>query len=123
MVKFVFGGALLLGAGLVVLGSPLAGERPVKAHYFGSSEPILPMTFAHADHVTESCIECHHNYVDDTGNELCMTCHVTDPEVWPVLERQFHDFCRGCHTEKSSVQDDGGPPRQCMACHLEETLP
>ena len=64
--------------GLVIAyGTPIGGEKPKTGHFYGSPEPILPMTFAHLDHVTESCIECHHNYVDDTGNDRCMGSHTT----------------------------------------------
>jgi predicted glycoside hydrolase/deacetylase ChbG (UPF0249 family) len=108
---------------VIVYGSPIAGEKPVADHYYGSPEPILPMSFAHLDHVTESCIECHHNYVDDTGNDRCMYCHVRDAEIWPLLETQFHDLCQGCHTEKAALGEEGGPPRRCSACHLGDDLP
>jgi hypothetical protein len=110
--------------GLVVAyGTPIGGEKPKTGHFYGSPEPILPMTFAHLDHVTESCIECHHNYVDDTGNDRCMYCHVRDAEIWPLLETQFHDLCQGCHTEKAALGEEGGPPRRCIACHLGDNLP
>ncbi|MBT8080599.1 MAG: cytochrome c family protein [Gammaproteobacteria bacterium] len=117
--------ALLLAAAVavVVTGKPTLGEQPVVDHYFGSPEPILPMTFAHADHVSESCVLCHHNYVDDTGSESCMSCHVQRDELLQVLEEQFHDLCRKCHTKKAAAGIDGGPPRRCIACHLAETEP
>lgn len=116
---------LLLAAGVavVVTGQPTLGKRPEVGHHFGSPEPILPMTFAHADHVAESCVLCHHNYVDDTGSELCMSCHVRREELLLVLEQQFHDLCRNCHSEKAAAGIDGGPPRRCIACHLGETMP
>lgn len=119
----MFGIVVLLGILIVVFGSPIAGESPVKANYYQSPEPILPMSFAHLDHVTEDCIVCHHNYVDDTGGGVCMNCHVTNQTVWPLFEQQFHDLCRGCHTEKAGEGIDGGPPRECMACHLGDDLP
>ena len=118
----------LAGAGLlaltVVLGSPFA-EMPAKGNYFDAPEPILPMAFAHVDHRTENCISCHHDYVDGTtgANGLCMSCHVTEASVWPLLETQFHDLCRGCHEEKAALGEDAGPPRQCIACHTLEDQP
>lgn len=121
--KAIFAVTVLLGVLVVVFGSPLAGERPVRDAYYGAPGKILPMNFAHEDHVPVNCVECHHNYVDDTGGGLCMNCHVTDPSVWPLLENQFHGLCRGCHEEKAALGEDGGPPRQCMACHLGDDLP
>ncbi|MED5420063.1 MAG: cytochrome c3 family protein [Pseudomonadota bacterium] len=121
--KVFFVIVFITGVFIVVFGSPVAKEKPVRDHYYGSPEPILPMSFAHLDHLTENCILCHHNYADDTGGALCMNCHVTDPQVWPLLERQYHDLCRGCHEEKAAQGVDGGPPRECMACHLGDDLP
>lgn len=108
---------------IMAFGSPLPVERPLRAHYYNSPKPILPMSFAHADHVRENCLLCHHNYVDDTGGDLCMNCHLTNQDVMPLLEYQFHGLCRGCHTEKAAAGTEGGPPRQCMGCHLGDDLP
>ncbi len=116
----VFAIALLL---VVAFGSPIAGDRPVHDYYYGSSERILPMSFAHVDHVQENCVVCHHNYADDTGGGLCMNCHVTDQRVWPLFEQQYHALCRDCHAKKAAEEVDGGPPRECMACHLGDDLP
>ncbi|MBT5220779.1 MAG: cytochrome c3 family protein [Woeseia sp.] len=108
---------------VVVFGSPFAGDAPVHDYHYGSLEPILPMSFAHVDHMQENCVVCHHNYADNTGGGLCMTCHVTDPAIWPLFEQQYHALCRDCHAEKAAQGDDGGPPRECMACHLGDELP
>ena len=121
--KLLFAVTVLLGALIVAFGSPLAKKKPVRDSYYGAPGPILPMNFAHLDHVSENCVVCHHNYVDDTGGGLCMNCHVTDPQVWPLLERQFHDLCRGCHEDKAALGEEGGPPRQCIACHMGDELP
>lgn len=121
--KIAFIAVVIAGVLIVAFGSPIAKEKPHRDFYYGSPEPILPMNFAHLDHVTENCVLCHHNYVDDTGGGLCMNCHVTDPQVWPLLERQYHDLCRTCHAEKAAEGIDGGPPRECMACHLGDDLP
>ena len=121
--KFIFVAFVCAGAVIVVYGSPFAGERPLRAHYYEAPQPILPMSFAHADHVAENCIACHHNYVDDTGGGPCMGCHVTNRQVWPLLERQFHDLCRGCHEDRAASGDAGGPPRRCIECHRGGGLP
>ena len=121
--KLTFGVLVLLGMLVVAFGSPIAKDKPVRDFQYGSMEKILPMNFAHIDHVSENCVACHHNYADDTGGGLCMNCHVTDQTVWPLFENQFHDLCRGCHAEKAAEGIDGGPPRKCMACHLGDDLP
>jgi hypothetical protein len=105
------------GVLIVLFGSPIAGTPPPKGPYYGSPEPILPMSFAHTDHGGINCAHCHHNFTDGSGGGLCMNCHVTNEKLWPVLERQFHDLCRGCHSEKAARGEKGGPPRQCIACH------
>ena len=121
--KWLFVIVLVIGALVVAYGSPVAKEKPVRDYYYGSPEPILPMNFAHEDHVPVNCVDCHHNYIDDTGGGLCMNCHVTDESVWPLLERQYHDLCRGCHEDKAALGEAGGAPRECMACHLGDDLP
>ena len=121
--KLVFVGLVIVGVLIVVFGSPVAREMPVRDFHYEAPEKILPMNFAHLAHVPVNCVDCHHNYIDNTGGGLCMSCHVTDPTVWPLLEYQFHDLCRGCHEEKAALGEDGGPPRECMACHLGDDLP
>ena len=121
--KLALSVTFLAGLLIVIFGSPIADEKPVRDHYYGSPKPILPMSFAHLDHVKENCVLCHHNYADDTGGGLCMECHVTDQQVWPLFEQQFHELCRDCHADKAAENIDGGPPRECMACHLGDELP
>ncbi len=115
--------AFLIVTWILIYGSPFAGEQPKVGHYYNSPELILPMTFAHLDHTSVECIDCHHNYVDDTGGDSCMHCHVTNVEVWPLLEEQFHDLCRGCHEDLAAKGEAGGPPRQCIACHVADQIP
>ena len=121
--KLTFVAIVVLGILVVAFGSPIAKEKPVRDFYFEAPRKILPMNFAHQDHLPVNCVHCHHNYVDDTGGGLCMNCHVTNQTVWPLLEQQFHDLCRDCHAEKAALGEEGGPPRQCMACHLGDDLP
>lgn len=113
----------LVAAWVLAFGSPIAGERALLEHRYDSPAPILPMTFGHIDHKTVNCITCHHNYVDDTGMGSCMNCHVVNEEVWPLLETQFHDLCRGCHEDEAARGEAGGPPRRCEACHLPDSAP
>ena len=121
--KFV---TVLLALALVlvaVFGTPIGSQLPEKAAYYGSPERILPMSFAHKDHASEQCVECHHNFIDDTGGGVCMNCHVSDEELWPVLESQYHELCMGCHVRKSVHGEGGGPPRRCIGCHVIDWLP
>ncbi len=85
--------------------------------------PMLPVNFAHMDHKSVSCIDCHHNFNDSTGLGLCFECHKTDPAIAALIEEQFHDLCRNCHLEKQALAEDGGPTRQCFACHEGDELP
>jgi hypothetical protein len=87
------------------------------------AEAPLVMTFGHADHREQNCIVCHHNFVDDTGQGLCIDCHVRDPELRAVFEQQFHDLCRGCHVEERRKGHDAGPTRRCLDCHHAENAP
>jgi hypothetical protein len=88
-----------------------------------AARPMLEVTFAHLDHRTVNCIDCHHNFVDDTGQGLCFDCHKTDPAVNALIETQFHDLCRGCHMEQQRNGEDGGPVRQCIDCHTADEAP
>lgn len=94
-----------------------------RGRYFGSPEPILPMSFAHADHKTVNCIDCHHNYVDNTGHDKCMNCHVKRRQLFALLEVQFHTLCRSCHARLAEQGKPGGPVRQCLTCHQLESKP
>ncbi|MDX1405464.1 MAG: cytochrome c3 family protein [Woeseiaceae bacterium] len=121
--KYFLLATLAAAVSVMLFGSPIAREKPLRDHYYESPEPILPMSFAHEDHVSENCILCHHNYVDDTGGGPCMNCHTTNQDVWPLFEQQYHELCRGCHEEKAALGIDGGPPRQCIECHRGDDLP
>lgn len=87
------------------------------------ARPLLPLTFAHADHLEVTCVACHHNFLDDTGQGLCFDCHKTDRSVSHLIETQFHDLCRGCHVEKQLAGEDGGPLRACLDCHVADDAP
>ena len=84
---------------------------------------VLPVTFAHADHVEQNCLVCHHNARDETGDGLCIDCHLRDAKVAPLLEKQFHGLCMGCHEEKRQAGEKSGPLRRCIDCHHVDQLP
>ena len=88
-----------------------------------ASGQVLAMNFAHADHVEQSCIDCHHNFVDTTGLGMCIDCHKTDTSVAPLLEEQFHELCRSCHVSEQQKGSEHGPTRQCNACHTPDDQP
>tara|TARA_B100000965_G_C19447848_1_gene693816 strand:- start:20 stop:391 length:372 start_codon:yes stop_codon:yes gene_type:complete len=115
--------ALMFLAWIIFFGATFTDQESEPKYYHGSIEPILPMTFAHIDHQSVNCLDCHHNFIDDTGDEACMTCHVTNPDVWPLFESQFHELCRGCHIDLAIKHKDSGPLRRCMLCHVEDQLP
>ncbi len=83
----------------------------------------LPMTFDHQTHAEQRCVGCHHNFIDNSGQGLCIQCHVNDAELNTQFERQFHRFCRGCHEEKQLLGEKHGPIRICSECHTTDTLP
>jgi len=84
----------------------------------------LPLTFAHADHGGENCLDCHHNFADDTGRgPACIDCHKNDPNIAAVIELQFHDLCRGCHMARRAAGEPAGPTRACIACHVADERP
>ena len=83
------------------------------------THPVLPVDFVHADHITVGCIDCHHNFNDETGTGDCYFCHKNDPAVASRMQSMFHEFCRGCHLEKAQAGEDGGPLRVCSDCHRE----
>lgn len=94
------------------------GQQALRA-----DRPMLEVTFAHIDHRAVNCVDCHHNFVDDTGQGLCFDCHKTDPAVNALIEDQFHDLCRGCHQDHQRLGEDGGPVRQCIDCHTADEAP
>jgi len=83
----------------------------------------LPMTFAHADHTKQQCVSCHHNYQDDSGQGLCLDCHLNNQTVAFKMREQFHDLCMGCHIEKRTEGAPSGPLRSCKFCHTQDQSP
>ncbi len=88
-----------------------------------AQSPLLPMTFAHADHVQQSCVGCHHNYVDDNDLRSCLDCHKSDPTIRAQIEPMFHGLCQGCHIEQALAGEAAGPARYCQGCHVADNRP
>lgn len=87
------------------------------------TRPLLPLTFAHVDHRSVNCIACHHNFVDSTGQGLCIDCHKTNAKVRLDIEPMFHTLCRNCHVAKRTAGEDAGPVRRCTDCHTADDQP
>ncbi len=84
----------------------------------------LPLTFAHADHSDENCLECHHNFADATGRgPPCIDCHKSDASVAASIEVQFHQLCRNCHVTRRAAAEPAGPTRVCRGCHTPDQRP
>ena len=111
--------ALFLIIGILATAVALLVASSVPA----SEEPLLPLTFAHADHQAVNCIDCHHEFVDSTPRGPCLECHKADPSVSHLIESHFHDLCRGCHVERLVAGLDAGPARACAACHTADEAP
>ena len=84
---------------------------------------MLAVTFAHADHIEQACIDCHHNFVDDTGMGMCFDCHKSHADVSAQIEEHFHSLCRGCHIEHALAGEEHGSTRACLACHQPDSAP
>jgi len=110
---------LLAGCALLLAGGLLATLRDAQIH----ASPLLPVNFAHLDHQEVNCITCHHNFVDASGDGLCLDCHKRDPDIAPQMETMFHDLCRGCHVDRQRQHLDAGPRRACLSCHQGDQLP
>lgn len=106
---------------LLLYSSDLTQEYIAESRY----EASIPMSFSHKKHKQQQCVDCHHNYVDNTGRDLfCIGCHVSKVELTYMVEEQFHDLCMGCHLKKQKEgHEKYGPVRQCKACHTKDNLP
>ena len=79
--------------------------------------PLLPLYFNHDDHLKVSCLECHHEFVDETRQGDCIGCHKRSVELRREIEEDFHDLCRDCHIQLTAEGEDTGPVRGCFDCH------
>lgn len=116
--KWVLLVVILIGVALVVLGPPGAPSSAKRETMFETARPLLPMTFAHADHFDVACATCHHEFVDGTAGLPCIACHATDEKVAYLFEHQFHTLCRSCHVQEQALGNASGPTRRCVDCHL-----
>lgn len=113
--------AFLLLLWLVAFGVPGIGPDIHRLTVPGTESAVLPMTFAHNDHFSVPCADCHHEFVDGTSGPPCLACHVTDLSVAPLFEAQFHGLCRSCHEKEEAQNKHSGPTRRCLSCHVADT--
>ncbi|MFV0292250.1 MAG: cytochrome c3 family protein [Paracoccus sp. (in: a-proteobacteria)] len=107
-----------MGVVLVIWGLPGIGLSPLYETRPPQQTQTLPMTFRHNDHFIVPCTTCHHEFVDGRQDSPCLTCHITDVKVAPLLEEQFHTLCRDCHVTEHAQGTPSGPTRRCISCHL-----
>ena len=110
--------AIVLGSLVALLallrdGTALALREP----FLRRSEPLI-LGFPHEKHRAVNCITCHHNFVDRSGADSCISCHRSGRAAIRVgAEARFHDFCLGCHRDPPAYVTGHGPVTGCGTCH------
>lgn len=110
--------AVTLGLFVVLLvglaNGPLAASRLAALR----QAPIDHARFLHTDHTAFPCTGCHHNFMDRSGNENCLTCHkrISVSETTRI-DRVLHTFCINCHRTEESTSRKTGPIDDCNGCH------
>ena len=111
--------AIVLGSLVALLallrdGTALALREP----FLRRSEPLV-LGFPHTKHRAVNCITCHHNFVDRSGGDSCISCHRSGRAAIRVgAEARFHDFCLGCHRDPPAYLTGHGPVTGCDTCHV-----
>jgi predicted CXXCH cytochrome family protein len=95
-------------------GTALALREP----FLRRSEPLV-LGFPHDKHRQVNCIQCHHNFVDRSGADSCISCHRSSggAAIRVGVEARFHDFCLGCHRDPPGYLTGHGPVTGCNTCH------
>jgi hypothetical protein len=94
----------------------------LKAQVVRRKEPLL-VDFPHGKHGEVQCLQCHHNYKDGTGLEVCINCHRSDrKDLRAGAEARFHDFCLRCHRDPPKPLKKHGPTTGCKTCHRRVVL-
>ena len=105
--------ALIALLALLRGGTALALREP----FLRRAEP-LPLSFPHDKHRAVNCLQCHHNFTDQTGTDSCISCHRSSRVAIRVgAEARFHDFCLGCHRDPPGYLAGHGPVTGCNTCH------
>jgi predicted CXXCH cytochrome family protein len=107
-------GIVLTAAALVLAGSWLSEARMKSFR----AAPADHRIFDHESHRSVTCTTCHHNFLDKSGMENCLSCHkARSTTEFNRIDRVFHAFCRDCHAERRLVFERAGPIQSCTACH------
>lgn len=94
-------------------GTALAMREP----FLRRGERLL-VDFPHDKHRAVSCTRCHHDYLDRSGEDSCVSCHRSGRTAIQVgVEARFHDFCLGCHRDPPAYLSGHGPVTGCDPCH------
>ena len=110
--------ALVLGSLVALL--PLFEARATLAlrEPFVARNERLPLDFPHDKHHSVSCVQCHHDYVDRSGQGSCVACHRSGrADLQLGAEARFHDFCLSCHRDPPATLIGHGPVTGCATCH------
>lgn len=108
--------ALGTGAAAALAAGPLSEARLAELR----ASPVDHAGFSHGDHRGIGCTTCHHNFVDRTGKENCITCHKRLTASEPMrVDRMFHAFCGECHRDEKAAGHETGPIDHCMGCHAD----
>jgi DMSO/TMAO reductase YedYZ heme-binding membrane subunit len=84
----------------------------------------LSLSFPHEKHSGVNCLECHHNFVDQTGHSACISCHLRPGgAIKMAIEPRFHGFCLECHRDAARFPDKHGPVAGCTICHHDAGTP
>ena len=113
---------IVIGSLVVLLALlPSAATLALREPFVRRAEPLL-LNFPHDKHRSVTCIECHHNFVDRTGEGSCISCHRSDRAAMRVgAEARFHDFCLSCHRDPPG--SGRGPVTGCDSCHAPPSVP
>jgi hypothetical protein len=114
----VMGLAVTLGLFVVAIAAFASGPLATWRLDTLRRAPIDHARFLHTDHIGLACAGCHHNFVDSSGDENCLTCHkrISVSETTRI-DRVFHIFCSDCH--RTDIREDrkSGPVDNCNGCH------
>jgi len=106
-------GALAALLALLHPGASLALREP-----FVIRSERLALDFPHDKHRAVSCTQCHHDFIDRSGEGSCVSCHRSGrADLRAGAEARFHDFCLGCHRDPPAYLTRHGPVTGCDTCH------
>lgn len=109
---------IVLGSLVALLALMQAANTLTLREPFARRTERLVLDFPHDKHRAVNCILCHHNFVDHTGEESCISCHRSGrAQILVGAEARFHDFCLGCHRNPPARLVGHGPISGCNTCH------